>query len=47
MLDLDQTRTALLQHGLELDDVRIDLTTGKRFFFFQDPDALPLENYEE
>lgn len=45
--DLDKTRAGLLGQGLELEEVRLDLTTGKRFFFFQDPDALPLEIYEE
>jgi glyoxylase I family protein len=45
--DLDQTRADLLGHGLELEEVRVDPTTGKRFFFFQDPDELPLEIYEE
>jgi glyoxylase I family protein len=44
--DLDQTRSDLLKHGLELEEVRVDPTTGKRFFFFQDPDELPLEVYE-
>ena len=45
--DLDKMRADLLGHGLELEEVRLDLTTGKRFFFFQDPDELPLEVYEE
>jgi len=44
--DLDQTRERLLVHGLALEEVRIDETTGKRFFFFRDPDDLPLEIYE-
>ncbi len=45
--DLDQKRAELLAHGLDLEEVRIDPTTGKRFFFFRDPDDLPLEIYEE
>jgi glyoxylase I family protein len=45
--DLEKTRTDLLTHGLELEEVRIDETMGKRFFFFRDPDNLPLEIYEE
>ena len=44
--DLDKTRAGLLAQGLELEKVRIDPTTGKRFFFFRDPDDLPLEIYE-
>ena len=45
--DLDATRTRLLGAGLELEEIRIDPTTGKRFFFFRDPDDLPLEIYEK
>jgi len=30
-----------------LEEVRIDETTGNRFFFFRDPDDLPLEIYEQ
>jgi len=44
--DLDQTRSRLLSHRLELEEIRLDPTTGKRFFFFSDPDRLPLEIYE-
>ncbi|WP_237066121.1 SMU1112c/YaeR family gloxylase I-like metalloprotein [Microbulbifer guangxiensis] len=36
-----------LQHcGIEVEPVRIDEYTGKRFTFFSDPDGLPLELYE-
>ena len=45
--NLDQKRAELLSHGLELEEIRIDPTTGKRFFFFRDPDDLPLEIYDE
>ncbi len=44
--DFDQTRTRLLDAGLELEEVRIDPTTGKRYFFFRDPDDFPLELVE-
>jgi glyoxylase I family protein len=44
--NIEQTRADLLGHGLELEEVRVDPTTGKRFFFFRDPDDLPLEIYE-
>ncbi len=44
--DFDATRTRLLTFGLELEEVRIDPTTGKRYFFFRDPDDLPLEIVE-
>jgi glyoxylase I family protein len=34
------------QHGVEVEPVRVDELTGKRFTFFADPDGLPLELYE-
>ena len=45
--NLDRTRADLLAHGLALEEIRIDPTTGKRFCFFRDPDDLPLEIYEK
>ena len=36
----------LQQHGVVVEEVRIDEYTGKRFTFFADPDGLPLELYE-
>jgi len=45
--NLEQTRVGLLAHGLSLEEIRTDETTGKRFFFFRDPDNLPLEIYEQ
>jgi glyoxylase I family protein len=45
--DLDQKRAELLAHGQELEEICMDPTTGKRFFFFRDPDGLPLEIYEQ
>ena len=33
--------------GISHEDVRTDEYTGKRFFFFQDPDGLPIEVYEK
>ena len=44
--DLDQVRFDLAAHGIAMEETRIDPTTGKRFFFFRDPDDLPLEIYE-
>lgn len=32
--------------GVEVEPVRVDEFTGKRFTFFSDPDGLPLELYE-
>jgi glyoxylase I family protein len=45
--DFDRTRANLQGHGLPLEEVRIDPTTGKRYLFFRDPDNLPLEIYEK
>ena len=33
-------------HQIEVEPIRVDEFTGKRFTFFADPDALPLELYE-
>lgn len=37
---------ALESHGVEVEAIRVDEYTKKRFTFFQDPDGLPLELYE-
>lgn len=44
--DLDRAVTELTSQGVQVEDIRIDEITGKRFTFFQDPDNLPLELYE-
>lgn len=44
--DIEQTVNDLKAKGVEVENIRIDEITGKRFTFFQDPDALPLEIYE-
>ncbi|MFQ4142897.1 VOC family protein [Chlorogloeopsis sp. ULAP02] len=44
--DIDKTVRDLQAQGIEVEDIRRDEITGKRFTFFQDPDALPLEIYE-
>jgi len=44
--DIEQTLIYLKSKGVEVENIRIDEITGKRFTFFQDPDALPLEIYE-
>lgn len=43
---IDETCEELKGHGVEIEPIRIDPTTGKRFTFFQDPDGLPIELYE-
>jgi glyoxylase I family protein len=44
--DLDGAVGWLLERGVEVEAVRVDELTGKRFTFFADPDGLPLEFYE-
>jgi glyoxylase I family protein len=44
--DLDATVASLAAKGVEVEPVRVDELTGKRFTFFADPDGLPLELYE-
>lgn len=44
--DLDAQIKLLHQAGIDTEPIRVDEITGKRFTFFQDPDALPLELYE-
>jgi glyoxylase I family protein len=33
--------------GIEVEKIRIDEITGKKFTFFEDPDELPIEIYEK
>lgn len=44
--DLEKTVIELQSKGVEVEPIRVDEITGKRFTFFQDPDALPLEIYQ-
>ncbi|SEW13791.1 glyoxylase I family protein [Chitinophaga sp. YR573] len=44
--NIDQSVAELNAHGVVTEPIRIDPYTGKRFTFFTDPDALPLELYE-
>lgn len=43
---VDLTRDYLQAQGVECEAIRLDKATDKRFFFFSDPDGLPLEMYE-
>lgn len=36
----------LRHYGIEVEDIRTDAYTSRRFTFFSDPDGLPLELYE-
>ena len=44
--NMDEEIQRLQQHGVQLEAVRFDELTGKRFTFFSDPDDLPIELYE-
>jgi glyoxylase I family protein len=44
--NIDQTVLELQSQGIEVENIRLDEITGKRFTFFKDPDSLPLEIYE-
>ena len=45
--DLAEAVRELNGKGVATELIRIDAGTGKRFTFFQDPDGLPLELYEQ
>ena len=44
---VEEAKSMLETRGIEVEPVRIDEYTGKRFTFFSDPDGLPLEFYEK
>ena len=44
---LDEVINQLARSGVAVEPVRVDEYTGRRFTFFNDPDGLPLELYEE
>jgi glyoxylase I family protein len=44
--NIEENVDYLTSCGIEVEPVRIDSLTGKKFTFFKDPDDLPLEIYE-
>ncbi|QEM09253.1 VOC family protein [Mucilaginibacter rubeus] len=44
--DLDEAVAHISSFGVDVEPIRVDEFTGKRFTFFADPDGLPLELYE-
>jgi glyoxylase I family protein len=44
--ELDKAVAHITSFGVEVEPIRVDEFTGKRFTFFADPDGLPLELYE-
>jgi glyoxylase I family protein len=45
--EIEKAVSYLKEQGIEVESIRTDEYTGKRFAFFRDPDGLPLELYEE
>lgn len=44
--NIDEAVSYLNSNNIEVEPIRIDEFTGKRFTFFKDPDNLPIELYE-
>jgi len=44
--DIDEAIAEIKKYSVEVEPVRTDEFTGKRFTFFADPDGLPIEFYE-
>ena len=44
--DVQQVKSYLERHGIDVEPIRVDEFTGKSFTFFADPDGLPLELYQ-
>ncbi len=45
--DIDAAIAHLVSHGVVCEPIRIDTLTDKKFTFFNDPDGLPLELYQQ
>lgn len=44
--DIEGAREELVSNGVEVEPIRVDEYTNKKFVFFSDPDGLPIELYE-
>ncbi|WP_332022985.1 SMU1112c/YaeR family gloxylase I-like metalloprotein [Kaistella sp.] len=44
--NVEEKRDELMKKSLVCEEIRVDEFTDRKFFFTQDPDALPLEFYE-
>jgi glyoxylase I family protein len=44
--DIAGFHARLKLQGIVVEEIRVDEYTGKKFFFFPDPDGLPIEIYE-
>lgn len=45
--DIAEAVSYLRQREVDVEPIRIDPVTGKKFTFFPDPDKLPIELYEK
>ncbi|MEO6979130.1 MAG: VOC family protein [Mucilaginibacter sp.] len=45
--DIEEAIAHIKSFGIEIEPIRVDEFTGKRFTFFADPDGLPVELYEK
>ncbi|WP_066370353.1 SMU1112c/YaeR family gloxylase I-like metalloprotein [Neobacillus fumarioli] len=45
--DIGEAVSYLRQRQVDVEPIRIDPVTGKKFTFFPDPDKLPIELYEK
>lgn len=46
VLDIEKEVEELKRNGIEVEPIRIDQFTNRKFTFFSDPDELPIELYE-
>jgi glyoxylase I family protein len=44
--NIEENVDYLISNGVDVEPIRIDPISGKKFTFFKDPDDLPLEIYE-
>ena len=44
--NIEENIDYLISQGVDVESIRVDEITGKKFTFFKDPDDLPLEIYE-
>ena len=44
---VESVRDYLISNGIDVEEIRVDEYTNKKFTFFSDPDGLPLELYEQ
>jgi glyoxylase I family protein len=45
--DIDEAVAHISSFGVDIEPIRVDEFTDRRFTFFADPDGLPLELYEK